>query len=176
MASMIWGCHWAGGVVNPVSPALTERELATQLKDACTKVLVLHDACRGLGKRAAKAAGIPEENIIMIGNNDNFKRRYDLDSQGNLSKSVLRQTEVNPGDTAFLMFSSGTSGKPKAVILTHRNVVSNVLQSDYVYRKNYDLATEKVLGFLPFYHIYGMPCHGSPPSHRERWILLLTFQ
>lgn len=59
-------------------------------------------------------------------------------------------------DLAFLAYSSGTTGLPKGVMLTHRNVVSNVLQLGAAESENLGWRRDKLLGFLPFYHIYGL--------------------
>ena len=60
---------------------------------------------------------------------------------------------VDPGsDLAAIPYSSGTTGLPKGVMLTHRNLVANVLQSEEVIRMESD---DVVIGVLPFFHIYG---------------------
>ncbi|RFU34225.1 hypothetical protein B7463_g2188, partial [Scytalidium lignicola] len=170
VAPIMWGCHWAGGVVNPVSPAMTERELIAQLKDAGPKAIVIHTACLGVAGKAAKAVGIPAENIILIGDDKSSGQGYSyfpeiLKKRG---KETIKKTIVDAKkDLAFLVYSSGTSGKPKGVMLTHRNFVSNILQSDLTIRKGYrDIETEKILGFLPFYHIYGLHALLNSPLYQ----------
>ncbi len=63
------------------------------------------------------------------------------------------EIDVDPAtDLAVLPYSSGTTGLPKGVMLTHRNLIANVLQID----ETFDLGEEDVLiGVLPFFHIYG---------------------
>ena len=61
--------------------------------------------------------------------------------------------EVGPGDTAVLPYSSGTTGRAKGVILTHRNLVANLCQIKPLFE--IDDGT-KLIAVLPFFHIYGM--------------------
>ena len=64
--------------------------------------------------------------------------------------------EIDPGeDLAFLVYSSGTTGLPKGVMLTHHNIVANMIQNAVVSRSFIDWRRDKALGFLPMYHIYG---------------------
>ena len=58
-------------------------------------------------------------------------------------------------DLAFLVYSSGTTGLPKGVMLSHLNIVANVLMITSSVGRNYSWKSDKLLGILPFYHIYG---------------------
>ncbi|KAH8800279.1 hypothetical protein F5884DRAFT_809886 [Xylogone sp. PMI_703] len=159
-APIIWGCHWAGGIVNPVSPVMTEGELAAQLKDAGSKAIVIHNACLGHAAKAAVTAGIPAHNVILVGDGKDQGKGYsyfsdmvERDKNQTLHRPVLDAKK----DLAFLVYSSGTSGKPKGVMLTHYNIVSNICQNEAILGATPDeLANGKTLGFLPFYHIYGL--------------------
>lgn len=68
--------------------------------------------------------------------------------------------------TAFLCYSSGTSGLPKAVMISHRNVIANTMQyavHESYGRKKFGVDTQSALGLLPFSHIYGLVviAHGN---------------
>jgi len=81
----------------------------------------------------------------------------------NISRSSnYRRTKMKPEeDLAFLVYSSGTTGHPKGVMLTHRNIVSNLLMikageaSNLSNNGGVDGKGDKLLAFLPFFHIYG---------------------
>lgn len=80
-----------------------------------------------------------------------------------------------PDDTALLQYTGGTTGVPKGVVLTHRNLVSNTLQC----RQWCMLGegTEVVLGVLPFFHVYGMSvCLNLALSMGSALVLLPRFQ
>ena len=148
--------HYALGIVTPASPALTSRELVHQLKDASAKAIVCHASVLAQAVEAAKEAGLPLDRIFVFG-----KKRI-----GNhLSwRDILTSREAAaPGDRidpkqdlAFLSYSSGTTGMPKGVMLTHNNIIANVYQAQAIDFSHLFWDRDVVLGLLPFYHIYGL--------------------
>ena len=65
------------------------------------------------------------------------------------------EVELNPGDTALFQYTGGTTGTPKAAMLSHRNLVSNTLQVRAWFARAVD-GEEIVLAAIPFFHVYGM--------------------
>jgi len=65
------------------------------------------------------------------------------------------KVELSPGDTALFQYTGGTTGTPKAAMLSHRNLVSNTLQVRAWFARAED-GKEIVLAALPFFHVYGM--------------------
>lgn len=59
-------------------------------------------------------------------------------------------------DTAFICYSSGTTGVAKGVMLTHGNFIAQVLQAIRLEPEDVNVENDVILGFLPFYHIYGL--------------------
>ena len=87
----------------------------------------------------------------------NLKFKY-FTSIVNFSRTArFRRVKVDPDkDLAFLVYSSGTTGFPKGVMLSHRNIVSNVLMTT---SGDPNLSSkDSILAFLPFFHIYGLTC------------------
>ncbi|KAF2098599.1 4-coumarate-CoA ligase-like protein [Rhizodiscina lignyota] len=163
---IVWGCLWAGGIVSPANPAYTVKELAYQLKDSGARAIVTQRPFLKTAVEAAKSVGIPPEMIILMGDErDPTARHKHFTSIRNISGAArYRKTKINPqDDLAFLVYSSGTTGLPKGVMLTHRNIVANVLQACTVENRldpngGPDGQGERVLAFLPFFHIYGLTC------------------
>ena len=154
-----WGAHFAGATVSPANPGYTVDELAFQLKDSGAKALVTQLAVIEIAKQACAKVGIPENRIILMGEERDPENRFKhFTSIRNLSGTDrYRRVRVDPDkDLAFLVYSSGTTGHPKGVMLSHTNIVANVLQMAYA-EKNITTA-DRIISFLPFFHIYGLTC------------------
>lgn len=160
-----WGCHWAGGIVSPANPANTVDELAFQLKDAGVKAIATQLSCLATVKAAARKVGVPEDRIILIGDERDESRKFKhFTSIRNISGVTrYRRPRIDPAkDLAYLVYSSGTTGYPKGVMLSHRNIISNILMLAHVEGDNLswnggrDGTGDRCLAFLPFFHIYGL--------------------
>ena len=163
-AAITLGALWAGGIVSPGNPAYTADELAFQLKDAGARAVVTQKPLLDVVVKACKKVGISTDMIILMGEQRDPTAKYKhFTSIRNISGATrFRKTKVDPEkDLAFLVYSSGTTGLPKGVMLSHRNVVANVLQlaagedGNLSWKGGPTGEGDKILAFLPFYHIYG---------------------
>ncbi len=132
-----------GGIVTTVNPAYTVSELSHQLADSRARYLLTTPAVLEKATAAARERNI--DHVLVFG--DSFKAL--LDSDGDVPA-----VEIDPAeDVVALPYSSGTTGLPKGVMLTHRNMVANILQMACVFGIREE---DRCLGVLPFFHIYGM--------------------
>jgi acyl-CoA synthetase (AMP-forming)/AMP-acid ligase II len=137
-----------GGVNTTVSPLYTAGELAAQLKDAGAKFLFTVPACVTKAQEAARESRVEE--IFTFGEAEGATPFASLLKADGDPKAVA----IDPReDLVVLPYSSGTTGLPKGVMLTHYNLVSNILQANSALRLD---DTHTMLGMLPFFHIYGM--------------------
>ena len=168
--ALMWGCHWAGVVVAPSNPGSTAKEFAFQLKDSGAKGVVTQKSLLKVVQKAVRLAGLPKDNIVLVGDKPAKTVRFQHFSvfgpDGSPALNLQERVKIDPRvDLAFLCYSSGTTGLPKGVMLTHTNIIANVLQNracdsgnltwDFI-RPGTVGQGDKVIGFLPFYHIYGM--------------------
>lgn len=181
--TVIWGTLWAGGIISPANPGYTTDELAFQLKNSGAKALCTQKAFLKTALEAAKQAGIPEDRIILVGDErDETAKFKHFSSILNIAgTNRYRRTKINPkGDLAFLVYSSGTTGHPKGVMLSHENIVSNILMlkagegGNISWDGGPDGKGDNVLAFLPFFHIYGDPSPYVSFDYRLTTMLGLT--
>jgi acyl-CoA synthetase (AMP-forming)/AMP-acid ligase II len=174
--AIMWGTLWAGGVLSPANPAYTADELAFQLKDSGAKALVTQVDFLETAIKAAEIAGLDKEMIIVMGDkrlkDASFKH---FSSIRNISGAIrYRKAKIDAAkDLAFLVYSSGTTGLPKGVMLTHQNICSNLLQLEasesgmLSWKGGADGKGDKILAFLPFFHIYGIYTPNSPYANPQ---------
>ena len=137
-----------GGVVTTANPLLTPDELRVQLQDSGARCLVTVAPCAEKAAEAIRGTDVGE--VFAFGEAPGCTPFASLLAGGGDPPSVA----VNPAaDLVVLPYSSGTTGLPKGVMLTHRNLVANILQADAVLCFD---ERDTVLGLLPFFHIYGM--------------------
>ena len=162
---VMWGCLWAGGIISPANAAYTVDELTYQLKDSGAKAICTQKPLLDTVLKAAKAVGIDEDRVILLGDEKDPTVRFKhFTSIRNIAgTSRFRKSKINPEkDIAFLPYSSGTTGKPKGVMLSHRNITSNTLQNGVLEAQwlspkgGKDGKGDKLIAFLPFFHIYGL--------------------
>lgn len=152
--------------MSPANPNYTVEELAFQLKDSGAKAVVTQLPFIKNAQAAAKQVGIPEDRVIVMGDqrDPTFKVKHFTSIINTAGSSKWRRTKAkNPAeDLAFLVYSSGTTGHPKGVMLTHRNIVANTMMIKAGEAGKLSTAGgpdgegDKLLAFLPFFHIYGM--------------------
>ncbi|KAH8667600.1 hypothetical protein BGZ60DRAFT_409612 [Tricladium varicosporioides] len=163
--AVTWGTHFAGGIVSPANPAYTVRELAHHLRDSGAKVLITQKHLLGNGLKAAKEVGIPKERVLLIGDEkENQGCRHFSEVLVGGGRPEEREKLDCKKDLAYLVYSSGTTGLPKGVMLSHLNVVSGLHMVNYLEGQIISWDKDKVLAVLPYYHIYGLQCLVHQPA------------
>ncbi|MGE6628951.1 AMP-binding protein [Bacillus sp. NPDC077027] len=170
----------AGGIVVQTNPLYTERELEFQLEDSGSKVLITLDL---LYPKAYKMKALTNMKHLIITKLQDYlpfpknflfplvqKRKNKLLIDVEKSETihsfthVLKETEAKTlphipfdpkEDVAVLQYTGGTTGLPKGVMLTHRNILANTeMCAAWMYKT--ERGKERILGVIPFFHVYGM--------------------
>ena len=137
-----------GAAVTPANPANTSHEIAQQLKDSGAKLLIAAAALADKARAAIRETGRPIDLVTIDGAAEGLRslESISLDAEP-------PRVDIDPvTDVVVLPYSSGTTGLPKGVMLTHRNIVANLAQLAAI--EGHDL--KALVGVLPFFHIYGM--------------------
>ncbi|KAJ2768200.1 hypothetical protein IWQ56_003032 [Coemansia nantahalensis] len=157
------GALMAGGVVTTANPAYTEHELAHQFQLTEPKVVVTKQASVPVVRKALAIAGLalPDACIVTVDGGAHDIRA--VFSERPFPRVHLRGRGEAARTTAFIVFSSGTSGKPKGVALSHTNIIANALQFFATYAQDTalhavtsHLTERRWLQVLPMFHIYGI--------------------
>lgn len=140
------GVAFGGGTVTTINPTYTVPEIRHQLIDSGAVMLVTIPMFAEVAAQASEGTDLRD--LVVIGAESGL-------SLGDLmGRPLERQAQVDLREhVVVLPYSSGTTGRPKGVMLTHRNLVANVQQAGAVAGITPD---DVAIAFLPFFHIYGM--------------------
>lgn len=163
---VILGIIMAGGIFSGANPTYTARELAYQLKDTGAKFLITSDASVDVAVEAARQNGVDHSRVFLFddgiathegrGQSNGAIRHWTALVADKAAGNAFAWDELSPvalrNTTVTLNYSSGTTGVPKGVEITHRNYVSNATQMEFQTRLDpqYDekTARAKLLCFL----------------------------
>ncbi|MCH1923740.1 long-chain-fatty-acid--CoA ligase FadD [Shewanella sp. C32] len=193
----LFGILRAGLVVVNVNPLYKPRELKHQLVDCEAKAIVVVSNFANTLQQVIDET--PVEHVIITGIGDllgvpkrtlvNFvikyiKRmvpKYHLPNAISMRKALrhgarhdFTEIQLTGDDLAFLQYTGGTTGVSKGAMLTHRNVVANILQADATFSPLLDDGKENVVTALPLYHIFALTVNCFLFLHKGSQNLLIT--
>ncbi|WEO99419.1 long-chain fatty acid--CoA ligase [Streptomyces sp. FXJ1.172] len=143
----------AGGIVVPLNPLLKERETAYHLQDSGAVLLFEWHAAPGEGTAGARAAGVRHlavEPAAFAGELARLEPQYEV-------------TAAAGDDIAVLLYTSGTTGRPKGAALTHAGLRHNTEVN--VHEVQQMTSQDVIVGCLPLFHIFGQTCTMNVAVH-----------
>jgi len=149
-AAVFFAVAELGGANTTANPMYGAEELAAQLKSSGARLVVTAPQLAGKACAAAAAAGVTE--VIAWAEAPGCTAFEEFLAGGAAAAPV--GGDIDPSrDVVALPYSSGTTGLPKGVMLTHRNLVANLAQIAFI---DDSAPGDHLVGVLPFFHIYGM--------------------
>ena len=193
---LTWATHRLGGVATCANAAYNAHELEYQLRDSGAKAVFTCLALLETTLAAAKKCNIPKERVYILPMAPGVTQGVDGYDHKTLEDIVIagsKQPPLQASDkswktgegarrTAYLCYSSGTSGLPKGVMISHRNVIANTLQmvthetpsrAEYGRKNDLQAFTETALGLLPMSHIYGLVVGSHAGAYRGDGVIVL---
>ena len=179
---VVFGAMRAGYVVVNTNPLYTQREMEHQFNDSGAKALVCLANMAHLAEQVVPKTGVKQVIVTEVGDMLPPLKRFLVNTVVKHVKKMvpsysipgmvkfndamakgrgLSFTEANPGaeDLAVLQYTGGTTGVAKGAILTHRNLVANMLQAKALMGSNMVDGEEVIICPLPLYHIYAFTFH-----------------
>ncbi len=168
MVIAYYGAMRAGALVVPTNPLYTPREFGVQMRDAEPKVVVALDLVvprlkDEIGKALLVTTRIRDYLPPLLGFLQGLREKGPVMPRDSITLDRLLGSGAGsalPGparadDVAVLQYTGGTTGVPKAAMLSHRNLVANAVQAE-AWMPSYQAGQERVLAVLPFFHVFGM--------------------
>ena len=135
-------CLQVGAIYVPLNTAYTANELAYFLDNASPKLYVGSEELAGVGKRSL-------QQLTVLSDGSGSLR----DAAATVSLGARAATPREADDTAAILYTSGTTGRSKGAMLTHRNLLSNAITLNDIWGFSAD---DVLLHALPIYHVHGL--------------------
>jgi acyl-CoA synthetase (AMP-forming)/AMP-acid ligase II len=170
-----YGVVRVGAAATLMNPLASVDDVTKQLRDSGARVLITVEALQDTAEKALAAVSLVEQLIILDGSGRQQHSPYcNMADLLNTSVTAPAITVDPASHVAVILYSSGTTGLPKGVMLTHRNLVANLAQVEPLSRLTTD---DTILAAMPFFHSYGLAAQlNTGLKARCRVIIMSRFE
>ncbi|MDV2683606.1 long-chain fatty acid--CoA ligase [Alkalihalophilus lindianensis] len=152
-----------GGIGVQVNPMYIEREIEHVLADSGAEYMIVLDQLYPRVKQIQEKTNLKHVIVVSLGSQVTEIDEHDFYFEDFLKCGIEEppQVEINPGeDVAMLQYTGGTTGVSKGVMLTHRNLITNLEQIyEFMFKPIEYPDNPKIMSVLPMFHIYGLTCN-----------------
>lgn len=170
-----YGILQAGGIVTQLNPMLVGKELEYILADSGAETVVLYEPLLPALNKVMDKTSV--KHVIKV----NIDGRETDDGMTTGFQAFLQKTASSPvpvlidghDDIAILQYTGGTTGRSKGAMLTHSNLLANVMQSYEYFQDAFSEGSDRVLSVIPLFHVYGMSSCMNLTIYRGAMMILL---
>lgn len=153
-----YGILAVGGVVVQINPMFTERELHYMVNDSGAETIIVLESSATVVQSVQRNSKL--KNTIYVSIDSAKESPLPDQNYETFIKSgdgILKPISLDPSeDLAIIQYTGGTTGRSKGAMLTHKNLLANVIQNNEVFKGTLEPGVEKILTVIPLFHVYGM--------------------
>jgi len=171
-----YGILAVGGIVVQINPMYTERELAYMIADSGAATIIAANSVSTVINSIKYETNLKHTILVNMeeSNYESFIVEQSYETFMKKATGHFTPAFLNPyEDVAIIQYTGGTTGRSKGAMLTHRNLVSSIVQNDEVLKSSLHPGTERILTVIPLFHVYGMTLCMNSGIFRGACLILL---
>ncbi|WHY68972.1 long-chain-fatty-acid--CoA ligase [Neobacillus sp. SuZ13] len=164
-----FGILRAGAVVVPINPVYTSAEIAYILSNSQAKAVIAHSSLEPTISSVKEKL----EHLKMVIYTESIGSEWSWERLIQESKEVFESPSINEGDLAVILYTSGTTGKPKGAMLSHRNMASNTASMAQLAEFTEE---DRIIAVLPMFHVFSIAtCINMPIASGAAIVIVPRF-
>ncbi|GAB4072812.1 long-chain fatty acid--CoA ligase [Barrientosiimonas marina] len=153
-----YGVLQAGGIVTQINPMLVGKELAFILQDSGAETIIIYESFLPVLNQIIDQTSVKRViKVTLEGSGTEDSQAIDFTDFLKRTTNPPVPVDIEPStDVAILQYTGGTTGRSKGAMLTHRNLLANVIQSHEFFKDTIEYGKERFLTVIPLFHVFGM--------------------
>lgn len=170
-----YGVLSVGGVIVQINPMFTERELHYMMEDSGAETIIALESSASIIKAVQSDTKLQNTILVSLESSKNsLLHEQSYETFFKKSTGSIKPVSLDPAeDLAIIQYTGGTTGRSKGAMLTHRNLIANVVQNDDVLKSTLLPGVERILTVIPLFHVYGMTLCMNSGIYRGACLIVL---